>query len=201
MEQQTAPVCEPEALARVPHGKRLLTLALVFLKIGCFTFGGGWSIIAQIEKEFIEKRGWSTETDILDFTSVGRSLPGMMIGNIAIMFGYRIAGIAGAFVTAGSMLAAPFGVMVVVVKLYDLIRANLYVAATMRGVRAAVVPMILCALIKLFKPAMQDNPCYIIGAAALLLSLFGGVSYIAIVVAGVTVGVILTEVRARRDLH
>lgn len=188
-------------LESVPYGKRLLTLLLVFLKIGCFTFGGGWSMIAQIEKEFIEKRNWVTELDILDYTSVGRSLPGMMIGNIAMMFGYRIAGVAGAFVTSLSMVTAPLLVMVFVVRIYDLIRDNMYVASTMSGVRAAVVPIILVALMKLFKPAMKDKACYVIGAAALVMSLFLGVSYIAVVIAGVAAGIILTEVRTRRGLH
>ena len=67
-----------------------------FFKIGCYTFGGGWSIVAQMQKEYVEKRGWLTEEDLLDITSVGRSLPGLMIGNVSYLFGYHVAGFPGA---------------------------------------------------------------------------------------------------------
>ena len=76
--------------------ERTLDLFKVFFKFGCFTFGGGWSIVAQIQKEYVEKKHWITDEELLDFTSVGRSLPGLMIGNTSVLFGYHAAGIPGA---------------------------------------------------------------------------------------------------------
>ena len=72
-----------------------MELFLYFAKIGCFTFGGGWSIIAQMQEEFINKRHTLTEEELLDITSVAKSLPGIMITNISVIFGYRTAGIPG----------------------------------------------------------------------------------------------------------
>ena len=76
--------------------KKSLQILLFFCKIGCFTFGGGWSIVAQMQQEFVEKRGWITEEELLDFTSVARSLPGIMIANTSLIFGYHMAGVPGA---------------------------------------------------------------------------------------------------------
>ena len=72
--------------------RRTLSIFLTFLKFGCFTFGGGWSIVAQIQKEYVEKQRWITDEELLDFTSVGRSTPGLMIGNASVLFGYHAAG-------------------------------------------------------------------------------------------------------------
>ena len=58
----------------------------MFFKIGFYTFGGGWSIVAQIQQEYVQKKGWITDEDLLDITSVGRSLPGLMIGMVPFAF-------------------------------------------------------------------------------------------------------------------
>ena len=79
---------------------RVLSIFLTFLKFGCFTFGGGWSIIAQMQKLYVEQEHTITSEELLDLTSVGRSLPGTMIGNVAMLYGYRVAGIAGGMAIA-----------------------------------------------------------------------------------------------------
>lgn len=68
--------------------KKGLELFAFFFKIGCFTFGGGWSILAQMEQEFVDKRKWLTKSELLDMVAVGRSVPGIMITNISMIFGY-----------------------------------------------------------------------------------------------------------------
>ena len=70
--------------------KCITTLFCQFFKIGLFTFGGGWSIVTQMQNEFVDKRRWVTEEELLDMVSVGRSLPGIMIANISVLFGYRV---------------------------------------------------------------------------------------------------------------
>lgn len=86
---------------------RVLSIFLTFLKFGCFTFGGGWSIVSQIQKEYVEDKHWITDEELLDFTSVGRSVPGLMISNASVLFGYHAAGFGGALAAlAGICLAA-----------------------------------------------------------------------------------------------
>ena len=73
--------------------KKAAVLFGQFFQFGCFTFGGGWSIVAQMQKLYVEKEKTITSQELLDITSVGRSLPGTMIGNVAMLYGYRAAGI------------------------------------------------------------------------------------------------------------
>ena len=179
---------------------RTLTILSTFFRIGCFTFGGGWSIVAQMQKEFVEKRGWITDEELLDYTSVGRSTPGLMIGNVAVLFGYGTAGVPGALAALLGTALPPIIIMLGVVYLYDLVKDNLYVSRAMVGVRAAVVPIIFSALLKLFKPGMKDAFCYIIAAAAFALCLFTKLNNVVIVLMGAAAGLAVTEGRGRRDL-
>ena len=179
---------------------RTLDILLTFLKFGCFTFGGGWSIIAQIQKEYVEKKKWITDEELLDFTAVGRSVPGLMIGNVSILFGYHTAGVTGALAALIGMVIPPFIIMIGVVYLYNMFKDNSYVASAMIGVRAAVVPIIINALIKLFKSGMKDVFCYITAISAFALSLFFGWNNVIIVLLGAAAGLIYMEVKSRNGL-
>lgn len=64
--------------------QRLVIIFLLMFKIGAFTFGGGWSIIAQIQAEFVDRRGWMTEDQIADYMSFAKSFPGIMIINMSV---------------------------------------------------------------------------------------------------------------------
>lgn len=179
---------------------RILDIFLTFLKFGCFTFGGGWSIVAQIQKEYVEKKHWITDEQLLDFTSVGRSVPGLMIGNTSVIFGYHTAGFWGGVAALLGISLPPIVIMYGVTHIYNLVHDNLYVARAMMGVRAAVVPIILCAVLKLAKTALKDWPCWVIAIGAAALSLFTGLSNILIVVLGAAAGLIAMEVKTRHGL-
>lgn len=176
---------------------RTLDILKTFFKFGCFTFGGGWGIVAQIQKEYVEKKRWISDEELLDFTSVGRSVPGLMIGNTSVLFGYQAAGIPGAFAALLGIVIPPFAIMMLVTFIYSLVKDNMYVARAMMGVRAAVVPIIFSALIKLFKSGMKDLFCYIVALCALGLCLFTNLNNVLIVLMGAAAGLIYMEVKSR----
>ena len=182
------------------RAERIWIIFREFVKFGCFTFGGGWSIVAQIRKEFVEKRRWITDEELLDFTSVGRSVPGIMVGNASVLFGYQAAGFPGALAALLGIVIPPVLIMLGVVYVYDLVRDNLYVARAMVGVRAAVVPIIFSAMMKLFKSGIKDLFCGLIAVAAFCLCVFVKMSNVLVVLLGALAGLVWQEVRARRDL-
>lgn len=171
---------------------------LYFCKIGCFTFGGGWSIVAQMQQEFVEKRGWITEEELLDFTSVARSLPGIMIGNTSLIFGYHIAGIPGAIASVVGITIPSLIIIALVTLVYDAFRSNPYVLRALVGIRAAVLPIILSAALRLRKGAFKDWLGYALAALAVVLSMLK-VGTILIVVLGVVAGLLIGEVKARKE--
>lgn len=184
--------------ADVGRWKLALGLFWYFFRIGFYTFGGGWSIVAQIQQEFIEKRGWITEEDLLDITSVGRSLPGLMIGNVSYLFGYHVAGFPGALAALLGITLPSIIVLTVVTWFYTQIRDNLYVSRAMAGVRAAVAPIIGSGALGLRKAALPERVSYLFLALAFVLYLFAGLSCALIVLLSGLLGWLLCFQRARR---
>jgi len=187
---------EPQRASR--SGGRALTLFLFFFKVGFYTFGGGWSIVAQIQKEYVERQKWITEEDLLDITSVGRSLPGLMIGNVSYLFGYHVAGFPGAILSVIGISLPSLIVLTVVTWCYTMFKDHIYVSRAMAGVRATVVPIILVAALKLSRAALPEKISWAFLALGLALYLFLGVSCIWIMVISGLLGLLLRTLQQRR---
>ena len=183
---------------RTRDKKTVPDLFLFFFRIGFYTFGGGWSIVAQMQKEFVEKRGWITEEELLDITSVGRSLPGLMIGNVSYLFGYHVAGFPGALACLFGITLPSLIVLTIVTWFYTQIKDNVYVARAMAGVRAAVAPIIAAAALGLRKAALSDRLGWIFVLLGFGLYLFFGVSCVAVVLLGGALGFLLCTWREKK---
>ena len=166
------------------------SLFLKFLKIGCITFGGGWSIIAQIREEYVQKKGIMTDEELLDLTSVGRSLPGIMVENVTALFGYRCAGVWGAVACVLGLSAAPMVLLALLTLCYTAFRDSYWVAAAMTGVRVAVVPIIFCAAVPLTKGIGRGVSAVLVTGLSVVAYLLGAGS-MWIMLAGVVCGLLL----------
>ncbi len=173
-------------------------LFLQFFIFGCFTFGGGWSIVAQMNKIYVEKRKTITNAELLDLTSVGRSLPGTMIGNVAVLFGHRIAGIPGALACLFGMVLPPMIVLSIITCFYTAFRENLWIAAAMNGIRAAVVPIIFSAALSMVRGAFGFPPCILVAAVTFALYLFLNVNCVYLVLFGAVCGILISEYYERK---
>ena len=173
--------------------KNCLKLYRQFLTFGSFTFGGGWSIVAQMKDLYVDKEKSITDEELFDITSIGRSLPGTMIGNIAMFYGHRISGFWGGLACVFGMITVPMVVLIIITKFYSAFQDNMWVAAGMRGVRAAVAPVILSALIKMIKSAFKVPPCYLVAALMFALYFWLRVSAVWLVVIGAVFGLLICE--------
>ena len=176
----------------------LLRLFLEFAKFGCFTFGGGWSIIAQMQQLYVEKRKEITSQELLDLTSVAKSLPGTMIGNVAMLYGYRVGGLWGGLAAVFGMILPPLAVIVAISYFYAAFRANLWVSAAMEGMQAAVVPIIFSAAINLVKGSMPYPPCVLLLLISVAAYLFTDLNPILLVILGVVLGLVIGSYYERR---
>ena len=171
--------------------KKIWEVFTYFFHISWFTFGGGWSIVAQMQKDYVEKKQELTDEELLDIVSVGRSLPGTMIGNVAYLFGYRQAGILGGVLSVVGMVLPPMIILSVLTYCYVLFQENIWVAKMLGGVRAAVVPIILSAAIKLCKGAFPEKICYALCIGGCVLNLVFGVNCVLVILLGVAAGLII----------
>ena len=169
-----------------------------FFRFGCFTFGGGWSIVAQMRERYVEREGTLTNEDLLDLTSIGRSLPGTMIGNIAMFYGYRRAGLPGGAACVLGMILPPTLILLGITYGYAAFQGNVWTMAAMRGVRAAVVPIILSALAAMVRGAFRFPPCAAVAPVTFALYAFPGVSSVWLVLLGAVCGLLICEGYERR---
>lgn len=169
-----------------------------FFRIGWFTFGGGWSIVAQMQDEFVKRRELVTSEEMLDLVSVGRSMPGTMIGNVAYLFGYHQCGLIGGIASVLGIITPPLVILSILTFCYSTFRDNVWVAKALTGVRSAVVPIIATAAVNLRKGAFPVKVCFLICAIACLLSLFFQISCILLVCFGIIAGLLIGAWEGRR---
>ena len=187
---QTKPSQLTETVSRPTGIKMALLLFWEFIKLGAFTFGSGWSIIAQMEQEFVDKRGWMTKSDLLELIAVGKSLPGIMVVNITMLFGYQMAGALGGICAAVGLCIPAVITLTVVTAIYDAIKDNYWVWSALRGVQCAVAPIIGGAAISLGKDALTSAMPIIICAVAFVLCYFTSISNLTLVAAGVVIALV-----------
>ena len=171
----------------------LAKLFMQFLKFGSFTFGGGWSIVAQMKELYVDREKSLTDEELLDLTSIGRSLPGTMIGNIAMLYGHRIAGFWGGIACVFGMIAVPMLILLLITGFYTAFQNNLWVSSAMRGVRTAVAPVILSALLGMIRSAFKIPPCILIAVSMFALYFYLRVSCVWLVIIGAFLGLIICE--------
>lgn len=131
--------------------KSLLLLFLTMFKIGLFTFGGGYAMLALLENEFVSTKKWLTKEEFLDMTAIAESTPGPIAINSATYIGYKQYGVLGsAFATLGVCLPS-FIIIFAISKFFDAFLSLTYVAYAFKGIQACVVYLIMNAGIKMMK--------------------------------------------------
>jgi len=124
---------------------------LSFLKIGAFTFGGGYAMIPLIQAEVVDNKRWITEDDFLDILVISQSFPGAIAVNTSIFIGYKIQGIRGAVLALLGTILPSFLIILLVASYFMQFRDNYYVNLVFKGISAAVPVMVLIAVVNLSK--------------------------------------------------
>lgn len=154
----------------------LKTLFITFFKIGLFTFGGGYAMIANVREAVVEKFGWLSEDEFIEIIAVAESTPGPIAINMATYIGFKKAGVLGsAFATLGVVLPS-FIIIFLISLVLDAFMANKYVAYAFVGIKCAVAFLITKAgidmLKKLERKALPITVFVLVLAAMLLFELF-----------------------------
>jgi chromate transporter len=178
--------------------KKLWELFLSFLKIGAFTFGGGYAMMPIMHREVVEKKQWATDDDILKLLVISESTPGVLAVNSATFIGYKIAGFWGSLLaTLGVVL--PSFIVISIISLFIIQFKELeWVGYAFMGIRAGVAMLILNAVFKLSKKVKKTLFSYIIFTAAFLVALFTEFSVILLLLIGAVLGIIYGYINIKK---
>lgn len=157
-------------------------LFLTFLKIGLFTFGGGYAMLPMIQEE-VAAHGWLNQSELINFIAVSESTPGPFAVNIATFVGTRTGGIFGGLCATLGVILPSFVIILIVARCYQKFKSNKLVVGAMNGLKPAVVGLIAAALLSLsgtvFFP--QGLSATVFGTAHFYVSL--GIFAVAVVLA------------------
>lgn len=132
------------------NGKKsriLLQLFITFMKIGTFTFGGGYAMIPLIQRETVVKRKWVDDEDILNIVAIAESTPGSFAVNVATYVGEEVAGIAGSVCATLGVVLPSFIIILIIAGCYKKFRDSGIIKGCMSGLKPAVVGLIGASVI------------------------------------------------------
>ena len=129
----------------------LLDLFLTFAKIGLFTFGGGYAMLAMIENICVERKKWITHDEMMNITVIAESTPGPIAINCATFTGYKKAGFAGALSATLGMIVPSFMIIYLISMFLDNFLQLTIIANAFKGIKIAVGVLILNAAVTMIK--------------------------------------------------
>lgn len=164
--------------------KSLGTLFFTFFKIGLFTFGGGYAMIALLEEEFIQRRKWLDKDEFLDMTAIAESTPGPVAINSATYIGYKLAKVPGAATATVAVCLPSFLIIYAISLFFEQFTQLTVIANAFKGIQVCVIYLIFSAGVRMLK-ALDKSP-FATGVLAAVMLVMVGLS-----LAGVSVSSIL----------
>ena len=173
--------------------KILWQLFLAFARVGVMTFGGGYAMIPILEREIVDRHGWATEEELMDYYAVGQCTPGVIAVNTATFIGYKTAGTLGGIVATLGVIFPSVVIITVIAGILTSFAEVPAVKSAFAGIRVCVCVLIFNAILKLWKKAVVDKATLALFLGVFLLSAFFSVSPVVFVVFCAAAGILLTR--------
>ncbi len=173
--------------------KQLWKLFLAFARVGVMTFGGGYAMIPILEREIVDRHGWATEEELMDYYAVGQCTPGVIAVNTATFIGYKVAGTVGGVVATLGMIFPSLVIITLIAGILTNFADVPAVKSAFAGIRVCVCVLIFNAVLKLWKKAVVDKITLVLFLGVFLLSVFFDISPIVFVVFCAAAGIVLTR--------
>ncbi|MFD1174958.1 chromate transporter [Paenibacillus puldeungensis] len=173
----------------------LWNLFWVFFKIGPSTFGGGYAMMAVIEREVVEKRRWMDEHEVSDLLSISGSAPGGVGVNASAFIGYRLGKIPGAIIAVLGITLPTFLLLFGLSLAYTHLQSEPKIQAALKGIHGAVIGLIAVAAYKMGKSALFDRSTVAVAVGSLAVLLLTGWNPIFLILIGLVLGIIIVRVK------
>lgn len=179
--------------------KELIDLFLTFAKIGGFTFGGGYAMLPILQREVVEKKGWATEEELMDYYAIGQCTPGVIAVNTATFIGYKFKGITGGIIATLGCVFPSLVIIVIIAACLQTFAQFAVVQYALSGVRACVCALILDSVIKLGKKSVVDIWTILIAVVVLTCSLLADIPVAVLVVGAGAVGILVKSALVKKS--
>ena len=176
---------------------KLLSLFLSFAKVGVMTFGGGYAMIPILEREIVDKQGWASSEELMDYYAVGQCTPGVIAVNTATFIGYKVGGIAGGVIATLGVVFPSLVIITLIAGILTNFADIPAVKSAFAAVRVCVCVLIFNSVLKLWKGAVKDKGALVLFLLVLVLSVFFDISPVVFVLLCAASGIALTRMGVR----
>lgn len=156
--------------------EKIGVLFLTFFKIGAFTFGGGYAMIALLKNEFVVRKRWMKEDMFFDMVAIAESTPGPVAINSATYIGYHVAGFRGALASTVAVCIPSFAIIFLISLYFEKFLKLTYVSYALEGIQACVIYLIGSAGVQMVRTvcgSLRDKTAAaIVFTAMIVFSLF-----------------------------
>ena len=153
-----------------------LDLFLTFAKVGVCTFGGGYAMLPILQREVVEKKGWTTDEELTDYFAVGQCTPGIIAVNTATFIGYKHKGIPGGILTTLGVVFPSLVIITAIAAFLSSFAEYPVVQHALTGINAAVVALIASSVVKLGKSTLKNGAAIAIFLCVLVLAAAGSLT-------------------------
>lgn len=174
------------------HIKEYLAIYWMMFKIGICTFGGGYAMMAIIEKELAQKKRWISSEDLLDYIAIGQITPGVIAVNVSTFVGRKRKGILGGIIATLGVITPSIIIILIIAACLTNFQDNEYVQHALAGIRVCVGALILNATIGFIKKTVIDTLSLVVFLGVFILAVFTRIETVYFVLGIILISVILT---------
>ncbi len=142
---------QPTVPSKEDKRRQMLQLFATFVRIGAFTFGGGYAMLPLIERDIVARKSWLSQDEFIDLFAVAQSLPGVFAVNMSIFIGYKLNKLRGSIVAALGTILPSFITILLLAFFFRQVQENPWIVRIMCGIRPAVVALIASPVVSTWK--------------------------------------------------
>ena len=179
--------------------KQFFELYFAFVKIGAFTFGGGLAMMPIMQRELIDKRGWLTEEELIDYFAIGQSTPGIIAVNVSTFVGYKRLGWFGGIIGTLGVVTPSWVIIMLLAGAISSVDKYPLAQKALKGINVAVAALLTSVIVKFSKKTIKNiwNAVFMLLAFALIY--FLKVQSVWIILSALVTGCLLTLYRQKKN--
>ncbi|SFH58506.1 chromate transporter [Tindallia magadiensis] len=131
-------------------------LMFVFMRIGVFTFGGGYAMLPLIQREVVRNQEWITSSVLVDMIAISQMSPGPIAVNLATFIGYTQAGVLGGLLATFGVVSLTSVLVLVAARVLIKNPDHFLVKGFFKGIRPAVISFVMAAILSLYNVSVPD---------------------------------------------
>lgn len=151
-----------------------------------------------LQREIVDKRGWTTEDELMDYYAIGQCTPGVIAVNTSTFIGYKTHGLPGAVAATAGMISPSLVIIIIIAAFIQQFAHLEIVQNAFAGIRIAVCALVLQSVWKMAKKGVVDVPTAVILVITFIAVAFLGISPVTMVVVAAAAGILVNLIRRRR---